>query len=318
VQVTVVGAGVIGLVTALVLEEHGHEVRIVAAAGAEATVSSIAGAVWFPYRAGPPDRVAAWAARTRAWLEGLAAEPTAGVDVMIDYEITGDLGPASPRPWWAAADLRVERAPAPVTGAPLAWRFLAPRVEPARFLPWIAARLRARLERRPVRELAAEPGDAIVHCAGLGARELAADELLVPLLGQFVIAGCGEVDRTIALTDERDPDALFYLSPRRDELVLGGCALPWPPGAPPEVDPARTARIVDGARALGFAIGPVRDVRAGLRPYRPVVRLERDPRDPRVIHNYGHGGAGFTLCRGCAEEVAGLLAAPAPAPAPAT
>ncbi|HSK03091.1 MAG TPA: FAD-dependent oxidoreductase, partial [Kofleriaceae bacterium] len=189
------------------------------------------------------------------------------------------------------------------------WRFRAPRVEPARFLPWIAARLRARLERRPVRELAAEPGDAVVHCAGLGARELAADELLVPLLGQIVIAGCGEVDRTVALTDERDPDALFYLIPRRDELVLGGCALPWPPGAPPEADPARTARILDGARALGLAIGPVRDVRAGLRPYRPVVRLERDPRDPRVIHNYGHGGAGFTLCRGCAEEVAGLLAA---------
>ena len=106
VQVTVVGAGVVGLVTALVLEEHGHEVRIVAAAGAEATVSSVAGAVWFPYRAGPPDRVAAWAARTRAWLEGLAdpaAEPAAGVDVVTDYEITGDLGPAPPRPWWAAA-----------------------------------------------------------------------------------------------------------------------------------------------------------------------------------------------------------------------
>lgn len=308
-QVTVVGAGVVGLVTALVLEEHGHEVRIVAAAGAEATVSSVAGAVWFPYRAGPPDRVAAWAARTRAWLEGLAADPAAGVDVVTDYEITGDLGPGPPRPWWAAADLQLERAPAPVTGAPLAWRFLAPRVEPARFLPWIAARLRARLERRPVRELAAEPGDAVVHCTGLGARALAADELLVPLLGQVVIAGCGEVDRTIALTDEREPDAPFYLIPRRDELVLGGCALPWPPGAPPEVDPARTARIVGQARALGLAIGPVRDVRAGLRPYRPEVRLERDPRDPRVIHNYGHGGAGFTMCRGCAEEVAGLLAA---------
>jgi len=305
VQVTVVGAGVIGLVTALVLEEQGHDVRIVAAAGADATVSWVAGAVWFPYRAGPPARVAAWAARTRTWLASLAAAPEAGVDLVTDYEITGEPAGA-PAPWWAA-DLEVARVPAPVTGAPLAWRFRAPRVEPARFLPWLAARLRARIERRPVVELAAEPGDAVVNCAGLGARELAADEQLVPLLGQVLITGCGEVDRAVAFTDERDPDALFYLIPRRDELVLGGCSLPWPPGAPPEVDPARTARILEQARALGLAVGPVRHARAGLRPYRPEVRLERDARDPRVIHNYGHGGAGFTLCRGCAEEVAYLM-----------
>lgn len=305
-QVTIVGAGVIGLVTALVLEEHGHEVRIVAAAGAEATVSAIAGAVWFPYRAGPPARVAAWAARTRAWLESLAASD-AGVDLVTDYEITGE-PEAAAAPWWAA-ELPIARVPAPVIGAPLAWRFRAPRVEPARFLPWLAARLRARVERRSVRELAAEPGDAIVSCAGLGARELAADDQLAPLLGQVVITGCGGVDRGIALTDERDPDELFYLIPRRDELVLGGCSVPWPPGAPPEADPARTARILAQARALGLDVGPIRHVRAGLRPYRPEVRLERDARAPRVIHNYGHGGAGYTLCRGCAEEVAGLLAA---------
>ena len=66
-DVTVVGAGVIGLVTALTLEERGHTVRVVAAAYGETTTSAVAGAVWFPYRAGPPAKVAAWAARTRAW-----------------------------------------------------------------------------------------------------------------------------------------------------------------------------------------------------------------------------------------------------------
>jgi len=306
VQVTIVGAGVIGLSTALVLEERGHEVRIVAAAGADTSVSAVAGAVWFPYRSGPPDRVAAWSARTRTWLEELAAIGDAGIDVVTDYEITGELGPEPPLPWWAAG-IPVTRARAPVAGEPPAWRFLAPRAEPAIFLPWLARQLRARVERRPVRELAAEPGDAIVNCTGLGARELAADRELAPLLGQTVITGCGGVDRKLALTDEREPDELFYLIPRRDELVLGGCAVPWPPDEPPRADPARTERILAQARALGLDIGPLHGVRVGLRPYRPSVRLERDPAEPRIVHNYGHGGAGFTMCRGCAEEAAELV-----------
>jgi glycine/D-amino acid oxidase-like deaminating enzyme len=54
---------VIGLTTALTLEEHGHDVRVVAAGTDDATTSAVAGACWFPYRAGPPDRVAAWAGR---------------------------------------------------------------------------------------------------------------------------------------------------------------------------------------------------------------------------------------------------------------
>ncbi|MBS0188049.1 MAG: amino acid oxidase, partial [Planctomycetes bacterium] len=47
--------------------------------------------------------------------------------------------------------------------------------------------------------------------------------------------------------------------------------------------------------------------RAGLRPYRPAVRLEADQANPRIIHNYGHGGAGYTLCRGCAQAVAAMI-----------
>ena len=157
-------------------------------------------------------------------------------------------------------------------------------------------------------DLAAEPGDAVIDCAGLAARELASDDLLYPLFGQIVITELGGYDRAITVTDDRDHERVFYAIPRRDELVLGGCSIPWPPGQPAAIDPAITTRILAHARALGLDVGPVRAVRAGLRPYRLEVRLERDPRDPRVIHNYGHGGAGYTLARGCADEVVALLA----------
>jgi len=50
-------------------------------------------------------------------------------------------------------------------------------------------------------------------------------------------------------------------------------------------------------------------VKVGLRPFRKSgVRLERERlSDGRtVIHNYGHGGAGFTLSWACAEEVCAI------------
>src|SRR5258706_10361748 len=111
-HVTVVGAGVIGLSTALALEERGHDVRVIAASDGAATTSAIAGAVWFPYRAGPVHAVTRWAARTRDWLEQLArTTPESGVDVLTGYEITPDAEP----PWWgAAAGNAIERVAAPV------------------------------------------------------------------------------------------------------------------------------------------------------------------------------------------------------------
>lgn len=306
-EVTVVGAGVIGLTTALALEEHGHTVRVVAAATGELTTSAVAGAVWFPYRAGPPAKVARWAAHTRTWLEALAwIDPVAGVDVLTGYEITNDDGRQIP--WWAAA-IEVSRSPAPVTGTPPSWRFKAPRAEPAKLLPYLASRLRGAIDHRTVFDLAAEHGDVIINCTGLAARELASDDALYPLFGQIVIAEPGAVDLSTTITDHRDPGRIFYVIPRRDMLVLGGCSLPYPPGASPAIDPDVTTRILAHARSLGLAIGAVRSERVGLRPYRLEVRLERDPATPRIIHNYGHGGAGFTLCRGCAEEVVALVSA---------
>lgn len=298
-DITVVGAGVIGLTTALVLEERGHRVRVVAAATGEAITSSVAGAIWFPYRVGPPERVVGWAGRTREWLESKVATREAGVDLVLGYEISDTSDP----PYWTAA-IPVDRAPAPVTGRPIAWRFTAPRVEPTRFLAWLARPIEA----RTVTDLAAEPGDLVINCTGLASRELLDDDAMLPLFGQVVITEHGGYDPGITITDDRDPDAIFYAIPRRDELVLGGCSLPYPPGATAVPDPAITDRILAQARALGLAIGPVKRVRVGLRPFRTAVRLERDAANPRIIHNYGHGGAGFTLCRGCAETVAELAA----------
>nr|HEX4316315.1 FAD-dependent oxidoreductase [Kofleriaceae bacterium] len=296
-DVTVVGAGVIGLTCALILEERGHRVRVVAAATSPHTTSDVAGAVWFPYRAGPRDAVTRWAARTRAWLDELAAiEPAAGVDVLDAYELADDL---AVEPWWAAA--------APVARGAwrglAAWRFRAPRAEPALHLAWLASQLHAPFEARAVRDLASERGDVVVNCTGLAARALCGDRELAPLFGQVaIVAADSGSDLGVTVADDRDPAATFYAIPRRDSIVLGGCAIAGRDDLAP--DPAITTRVVARARELGIAFGDVRAVRTGLRPARPEIRLEADG---RVIHCYGHGGAGFTLARGCADDVAALV-----------
>lgn len=53
---------------------------------------------------------------------------------------------------------------------------------------------------------------------------------------------------------------------------------------------------------------------AGLRPGRSNVRLELQEtlinnKPLIIVHNYGHGGCGVTLCIGCADEAAEIVEA---------
>ena len=57
VDAIVVGCGVIGLTAGVRMRESGLDVRIVAAALPSDTTSSVAAALWYPYRAYPEDRV---------------------------------------------------------------------------------------------------------------------------------------------------------------------------------------------------------------------------------------------------------------------
>lgn len=301
-HITVVGAGVSGLTTAVVLGRAGHEVRVVAAAKGDATTSAAAGAIWYPFRCDPPHLVNRWAARTREVLTDLAAQtPEAGVDMLTVYEIVDD--PA--RPWWADA---VDRLEFVTDGLPYparsAWRFLAPRVEPAIHLAWLEKLLPTEIETRAVSDLNEAEGDVVVNCTGLGARVLCNDMELQAILGQTVVVEGGSLPRDTVLSDERDGDAILYSIPRRGEVLLGGCADECPDDRQLDCDPALRDAILTRARTAGFEPGAVLRERSGLRPGRSTVRLEREG---RVIHNYGHGGAGYTLAWGCAEDVLALV-----------
>ena len=184
---------------------------------------------------------------------------------------------------------------------------MAPAVDMSVHLPWLVGRLRAlggAIERRHVAALDELEADAVVNCAGLGARELAGDASLTAVRGQVVRVTAPGVQEW--LLDQSDPERLVYVVPRERDVVLGGTAQE---GAEDRTaDPATTAAIRARCAALVPALrdAPVVGVAVGLRPVRPTVRLEAEG---RVVHCYGHGGAGVTLAWGCALEVAALLGA---------
>ena len=71
----VVGCGVIGLTAAISLREAGLDARIVAAELPEATTSSVAAAIWYPYKAYPEDRVLSWGRRAYEVFEEHSDDP---------------------------------------------------------------------------------------------------------------------------------------------------------------------------------------------------------------------------------------------------
>lgn len=103
------------------------------------------------------------------------------------------------------------------------------------------------------------------------------------------------------------PELLHYC-PHGATVVVGGTAEVdvWSR----EPDPDLAAAIIDRCAKVEPRLRDARVLghRVGLRPTRPLVRLEEMTVDKtHLIHNYGHGGAGITLSWGCAYEVRALI-----------
>ncbi len=300
----------IGLTAALSLREAGIDARIVTAALPPETTSSVAAALWYPYKAYPEDLVLLWGKRTFEVFEDLARIPESGVLMREGVELWHE---RVPDPWWMDAVPSVRRCAE--DELPPGYRdghaFVAPVVEMPVYLSYLLdrfARAGGEIERRAIPALE-NAGDArvVVNCAGLGARELVGDSSMEPIRGQIVRVRNPGLERF--MLDEENPEGVTYIVPRSDDCILGGTA---EEGAwDTEPDPETAAGILRRCTALEprLAGTEVLEHKVGLRPGRPEIRLEREDaahRPPR-IHNYGHGGSGITLSWGCAEETLRLV-----------
>lgn len=303
---TIVGAGVSGLTSGIRLLENGHQAHIVSDKFSPDTVSDVAAAIWYPFLVKPADRADTWGIVTYDVLESLCeSDPEAGVRMIDGREY---LRSVVDLPQWNEdiAAFRILESEEIPDGYVFGWEFRAPAIDMKLYMPWLKNRfeeLGGTFERGVVKSLKEVDGEIIVNCVGLGARDLCDDEEVKPARGQIIFI---EQDPGIGHFDQQ-PETLTYTIPRTNVTVLGGTAQvdDWDLEIREEDNDLILAKVeavwpdLDRSKIVGGTVG--------LRPSRTEVRLEEeDIGGRRVIHNYGHGGAGVTLSWGCADEVVSI------------
>jgi D-amino-acid oxidase len=307
----VIGAGIIGLVTAWRLSSAGLAVAVWSRDEPQRTTSAVAGAIWYPFLAEPRHRVAKWSAFTLQRLLALAQDSTTGVHLQSVIEVFDH---DEPDLWWASEVKGLQRLPRAQVpaGYRAALRVPVPVCDVPVHLQWLVDGLQQRgvvIERRNLSSLdeAFTAAKFVVNCTGLGARDLCSDQELQPVRGQ-VLQLTGTTVPHAWIDDSNEQPC--YVIPRRDSVIIGGTAQVGAEDLAP--DAGDSAAILRQAVAAFPQLQDAQVIaeRVGLRPYRSTVRLQCEhlPCDRRLVHNYGHGGSGYTLAWGCAEDVASYFA----------
>ena len=310
-KITVIGAGVIGLTTAIVLQEVGYEVKIVTEKlpfGLN-TTSNKAAAIWFPYNAEPRDKINQWSRESYDQFVNLCEEKESGVRMVESIYIAEDKNL-----WWIPAfreetvkDATPEQLPGEYNSGLIVD---VPFIETPIYLKYLVNHFKdqggvieiKKLEKEDLRARCYE-NDLLINCVGLAAQQLFDDENLYPIQGYIVKVDAPQQTDYIL----RDEGELAYIIPRTDGVILGGTANENVNQLSP--DDATVQAIVDRCVRLSpnLATANIIEKYIGLRPARKGgIRLGYDDQMP-IIHNYGHGGSGFTVSWGCAYDVVQLI-----------
>lgn len=304
-DVTIVGAGVIGLSTGVVLIEAGHSVRILTAEPPEVTSSAAATGMVGLAMAEPMSEVRRWEETSRREFNQLRSDDGSGV--VIRRGLLASRSEADPPPpikrqqGFQLAD----PSELPRGFAAGFWLDMI-NVDMTRYLTYLADRFRGaggRIDVSRVESFDDVAAPVLVNCAGVGARDLTSDTSLSAAWGTHVIVENPGI-ATYFMEGPPGPTEWVSWMPHGDRLLIGGVSIAdrWDRAPRPELN----ERLLAAARAANPAIGDaeVLGANVGLRPQRPSVRVEQETRPwGLLIHNYGHGGLGVTLSWGCAHTV---------------
>jgi glycine/D-amino acid oxidase-like deaminating enzyme len=252
--VAVIGAGIMGLTTARLVQEAGFPVTLYTAALPPDTTSNIAGGQWSPYghyrdsAVTPQWRAQFAAALDYSWRRfQIMVGEDYGVRWLPTY-VLGDRGPdpsATPDPYHPANRALAPREhPFPFDQVS---RFDTMYIETGRFLRELTKDVQIAGGRIAVRrfdtraELETLPERLIFNCTGLGSHALFGDTELTPIRGQMAIL-LPQPEVRYAFTGEG------YMFPRADGILLGGTFERGQWDAKPQ--PADIDRIIAGHQRL--------------------------------------------------------------------
>ncbi|KAG0238314.1 hypothetical protein BGW41_008227 [Actinomortierella wolfii] len=327
----IVGAGVSGLTSALLLQSNGY--------GNPDFASPKAGAHWRTMCDEDDQRSQRYDAISYRTLKELSLNPKSGVQMLkaIDYADFDTTGRGT-LPWWSTVvdDFQPVHDSADF---PIAYSYKAPVITPETYL-WFLLTKFQKLGGRTLRQRVSHILDAtqwiamknrpvtvVVNCTGHGSRYLGGvqDHHCYQTRGQTIIVRAGWVKETITWISKTGE--CIYIIPRENgEVVLGGTKENYinndkAKGTtttrilqaileryPHILRPGWTEKYAKNSDLLSKF--DIVDMRVGFRPSRiGGIRVEVEEGrtgcgEPILIaHNYGHAGAGYQASWGCAQEL---------------
>lgn len=227
----VLGCGVIGLSTAILLQRSGHQVTIYAKDLPPETTSNIAGAQWSPVSVFEKGKEGdafmnqfqlASKISHRMFQDLIGAEY--GVSWMKNYFFTGQFDfPGGPELYPGFKEHHDAKT---YFGYPDVIEVSTMMIEPAIYLHALLEDFYLAGGKLKVKNFETSqsitqlPEKVIMNCTGLGAGKLFNDKEIIPIKGQLtVLLPQPEIDYAYVLPSR---DNLLYMFPRKDGIILGG------------------------------------------------------------------------------------------------
>lgn len=322
VRVAVVGAGVMGLSTALCISKlvPRCSITVISDKFTPETTSDVAAGILIPhaYPDTPVHKQKQWFRETFDHLFAIANSAEAGeaaVHLVSGWQVFQSM-PTEEVPFWAdvvlgfrkMTEAELKKFPQHVFGQ----AFTTLKCEGSAYLPWLEKRVKESggvLLTRRIEDLwELHPSfDIVVNCSGLGSRQLVGDLNIFPVRGQLLKVQAPWVKHFI-----RDGSGLTYIYPGASNVILGGSRQKGDWNLTPDAEISKD--ILSRCCALEPSLHGARDIKetVGLRPYRAGVRLQkellaRDDQRLPVVHHYGHGSGGFSMHWGTALEATRLV-----------